>query len=139
MHIGAARGGCAVNGHKLDLSDSSVDCRRQCRHKLSVVVLDAQAQQLNNCTRFCACLGTSHQRATSMMLLLEWDEALVPPEGFKCYCGTAALGKSVKKDAAGIAFHKKCLAIVGHADSGTHAIWSNLLQHVVSWVLACLF
>lgn len=53
------------------------------------------------------------------MLRLTWDEALVPAEGREVVCGTAALSKSVKKDAAGIAFHKKCLASVGHTGAAS--------------------
>ena len=56
---------------------------------------------------------------TSTMLRLTWDEALVPAEGSEVVCGTAALSKSVKKDAAGIAFHKKCLASVGHTGAAS--------------------
>ena len=65
---------------------------------------------------------------TSTMLRLTWDEALVPAQGREVVCGTAALAQSVKKDAAGIAFHKKCLASVGHAGAASQ---SRCLLHML--------
>lgn len=79
------------------------------------------------------------------MLLLTWDEALVPAEGSEVVCGTAPLAKSVKKDAAGIAFHKKCLASVGHTGTVSRSrflfsmiVWNSTLCTMVlsCWVRA---
>lgn len=47
------------------------------------------------------------------MILIEYDTALVPEGGAKVFGGTALLLKAENKDAAGHAFHTKCLQLAG--------------------------
>lgn len=47
------------------------------------------------------------------MRLIAFDAELVPEGGAKVFCGTALLVKAENKDAAGHAFHKKCLEQAG--------------------------
>lgn len=47
------------------------------------------------------------------MILIKYDSALVPEGGAKVFGGTASLVKAENKDAAGHAFHTKCLEVAG--------------------------
>ena len=51
--------------------------------------------------------------ALSSVLRLEYDIAAVPEGGSQVYCKYAGLVKSIKKDAAGHAYHEKSLMQAG--------------------------
>lgn len=50
---------------------------------------------------------------TAGVLRIAYDQALVPEGGVHVYCGVSELAKSTNKDAAGHAFHHRCLLQAG--------------------------
>lgn len=56
------------------------------------------------------------------MFLIEYNSDLVPEGGVKVFCGTALLVKAENKDAAGHAFHTKCLEQAGVIGNPHHLI-----------------